>query len=157
VSRRLSLFEKVPLVLSTFLVFVKKVKIKLTSSRWDPRDDASHAQIDHRAVYSAACRMSAIAVGCIYRTCHTCTSAVGPLPPGAVNTRPPAVAVYVALADGRCAIFWRYLNFPKTQRGTGRRKPVRKTSPRSEQPFRYNTGLRNADRHTDTWRQQYPR
>jgi len=28
------------------------------------------------------------------------------LPPsqGAVNTRPPAVAVYIALADGRCAV-----------------------------------------------------
>ena len=32
------------------------------------------------------------------------TSAVNPAPPGAVNTIPTAVAVYIALADGRRAV-----------------------------------------------------
>jgi len=31
-------------------------------------------------------------------------SAIGPLLPGAVNTRPPTVTVYIAIADGRCAM-----------------------------------------------------
>jgi len=37
-------------------------------------------------------------------------SAVGPSSPGAVNTRPPAVAVYIAFADGRRAV----AKFPKS-------------------------------------------
>jgi len=55
--------------------------------------------INHRAVYRAARRMSVIVVGCILHV--PCTSAVGLSPSGAVNTTPPAVAVYIALADGR--------------------------------------------------------
>ena len=33
-----------------------------------------------------------------------CTSAVGPSPPGVINTSLPADAVYTALADRRCAL-----------------------------------------------------
>ena len=72
---------------------------------------------------------------------------------GAVNTRPPVVAVHNALADGRCAVakfskfkvwdkvpkggaFWRYpYAFPKTQRSIDRQKHVRKKSARSVQTF----------------------
>jgi len=44
---------------------------------------------------------STIGVDC--RPHLPCTSAAIPWPPGAVNTRPSAVVVYIALADGRCA------------------------------------------------------
>jgi len=74
------------------------------------------------------------------RVMHVCRR---PSPPGAVNTRPPAVAVYIALADGRCAAWRHFLNAEwdkvpqgstfifgdtlislKTQRSVVRGKPV---------------------------------
>jgi len=95
--------------------------------------------IVHRAVYKAARRV----VGC--RPHVPCASAVSPSPPGAVNIKPLAVAVYIALADSRYAVakflspqslgqssggkyscFRRYPNFPKIQRSIGRGKRVRK-------------------------------
>ena len=88
-----------------------------------------------------------------------------PLPPGAVNNRPIAVAVYIALADGRCLVlrffeyrvcdkfqmelhlFWRYPNFCKTRIVEG--IPYAKIPAQSVQRFRYNTGVWETDRQTD--------
>jgi len=52
----------------------------------------------HRAVYRAARR-----VGNRHRLYCTCHARL-PSPPGAVNNIPHDVAVYIALADGRCAV-----------------------------------------------------
>jgi len=66
----------------------------VSSRRWEPRDGAKstivvctelHAQCDQQSANRALA-----------------TSAASP--PGAVNTRPTAVAVYIALVDGRCAV-----------------------------------------------------
>ena len=68
--------------------------------------DGMHATVPNAkptiALYTklhAECdQQSAVVVDCIDRTCH----ARLPSPPGAVNTRSIAVAVYIAFADGRC-------------------------------------------------------
>ena len=90
-----------------------------SARRWPSRP------IDHCAIYTAPGRVSAIVVGCVGSNSigsiviqlvvyslqeiepmefEPCTSAVDPSPPGAVNTSLPAVAVYIALADRRCAV-----------------------------------------------------
>jgi len=75
------------------------------SSRRRIRATVPHAK--STALYTQSCTSSAINSrrSVVHRRSHVpCTSAVGSSPPGAVNTRPTDVAVYVALADGRRAV-----------------------------------------------------
>ena len=54
------------------------------------------------ALYTERDQQSAIVVDC-----RPCLPARLLSPPGAVNTRPPAVAVYIALVDSRQDAWWR--------------------------------------------------
>jgi len=70
------------------------------SRRWDSRDGASR-RIDRCTVHRADVQCDQqLAIG---RRLWTAL-ATSALPPGAVNTRPAAVAVYIALADGGRAV-----------------------------------------------------
>ena len=68
--------------------------------RWDPRDGASRP-VDHRECD----QQSAIVVDCRPHLPRL------PSPPGAVNNRRTAVAVYIAFANGRRAV----ANFSKSR------------------------------------------
>jgi len=113
----------------------------ISSRRWDPRDDACHAQ-STIALYTELHAGPMLPGSTVSNRCRLYTTHAAS-PPGAVNTRPPVVAVYIALADSRRAVakfsliqglgqssrgqdpyFWRYPNFPRTQRSEDRGKPV---------------------------------
>jgi len=74
-----------------------------------PTEPARRRPIDHRVVYTAARRVPSTVGNRRRRTCY----ALLPSPPGAVNTRPPTVAVYIALAP-TTGVPWRNLISPKS-------------------------------------------
>jgi len=73
-----------------------------TSAHADGTRAKVHREQSTIALHAECYQLSAIVVDC--RPHLPCTSAVGPLPPVAVNTRLTAVTVYIAFADSRRAV-----------------------------------------------------